>query len=365
MNKLAIFPLRTLLFLFFFNYLLGEDDILHLVHADTTKGKMINGERVDIMIGHIHAYQDTIHMFCDFAYRYSSQNLMEFFSNVVIDDGHRILRAEKIIYDELKRKADCFKRVRISSETDSLYAEKFVYYFKDKKAEAEENLYLFDKGNRASVWGDRGVYTTSNKKGDIYHNAKFEHSEECGGDTLFITAAQMHYEGLEPKRAIAVDSVVIQQGDFYATCDSAYYLISEEKIFLRGNPQAWQDDSEMNGDLIDVKLDSIEINEIYLTENAQIKTLADSLAKKYNLLRGKSIQVSLDEKRPRLVVARKNASSLYLIEDEGESEGTNAAIADSIILYFYEGEVDSIAIIGGVEGAFYPIDHKGEIEIEY
>jgi lipopolysaccharide export system protein LptA len=365
MNNCATVPFLAFFFLFFSNHLSGEDESLHLVHADTTKGKMIDGEHVDIMIGHIHAYQDTIHMFCDLAYRYSNQNRIELFSNVVINDGYHVVRADKIIYDELERRADCFDRVRISSESDSLYAEKFVYYFKDKKADAQENLFLFDKENHVSVWGDKGVYISSRKTGDIYRHAKFQHYETGKNDTLYITAVQLHYEGLEPKRAVAVDSVIIQKGDFYATCDSAYYLISEEKILLRGQPQAWQDDNEMNGDFIDVKLDSVEIHEIYLTENAQIKSLADSLAEKYNLLKGKTIQVSLVDQKPQLVVARKNASSLYLIEDDQKTTGTNAAIADSIILYFYEGQVDSIAILGGVEGAFYPADYEGEIEIEY
>jgi lipopolysaccharide export system protein LptA len=364
MNKIALIVGINFLSMFFLNYLPGEDNLLH-VNADTTKGRVIDGENVEILIGHVHAYQDTIHMYCDEAFRYRNQQRMEFFSNVVIDDGYHILRAGKIFYFEVERRADCYNGVRISGKSDSLYAEKFVYYFKEKKAEAQTNVYLLDKENHASVWGDDGFYSSSEKKADVYRNAKFRHYEQGEEDTLYITAGQLHYDGVDPRRAIAVDSVHISKGGFSAKCDSAYYLISEEKILLRGSPLAWQDDSEMKGDFIDVDLDSITIKEIYLRENAGIKTLADSMERKYNLLRGKSIQVSLMEKKPQIVVARKNATSLYLIENEGQAEGTNAAIADSILLYFVEGKVDSISILGGVEGTFYPFDYEGEIEIEY
>jgi lipopolysaccharide export system protein LptA len=342
----------------------GEDNLLY-VDADTTKGRVIDGENVEILIGNVHAYQDTIHMYCDRAWRYREQQRMELFSNVIIDDGHHILRADKIIYYEPERRANCYTRVRMSGKSDSLYAEKFVYYLREKKAEASENVYLLDKENNASVWGDYGFYNSSEKQGDVYENAKFRHFGEGEDDTLYITSGKMHYQGAEPKRATAADSVIIQKGNFYASCDTAYYLISEEKIFLRGNPEAWQDDNEMIGDSIDVELDSLEFKDIYLKENASVKTLADSVLQKYNLLRGKTIQVTLAEKKPQSVIARKNASSLYLIENDGKAEGTNSAIADSILLIFTEGEMDSIVILGGVEGTFYPIDYEGEIESEY
>jgi lipopolysaccharide export system protein LptA len=350
--------------MFLCNYLRGEDNELH-VRADTTKGRVLDGENVEILIGHVHAYQDTLNMYCDEALRYRQQKRMEFFSNVIIDDGYHILYADKIIYYEQQRRADCYTQVRISGKSDSLYAEKFVYYFNEKKAVAQANVFLLDKENHAAVWGDEGVYISSGRRGDIYQNAKFRHYEEGKDDTLYITSGHMHYEGMEPKRAVAVGSVRIHKGGFSATCDSAYYLISEEKILLRGSPLAWQDDNEMKGELIDVNLDSLIIKEIYLKESASIKSLADSIEHKYNLLRGKSIQVSLVQKKPEKIIARNNATSLYLIENEGQAEGTNAAIADSIMLYFVEGKVDSISILGGVEGTFYPVDYEGEIEIEY
>ena len=69
--------------------------------------------------------------------------------------------------------------------------------------------------------------------------------------------------------------------------------------------------------------------------------------------------------RPDRVIARRNAISVYQIEEDKIKQGTNSASSDSIIVYFKEGEADSISIIGGTEGIFYPADWKGEIKSEY
>jgi hypothetical protein len=134
---------------------------------------------------------------------------------------------------------------------------------------------------------------------------------------------------------------------------------------MRINPIAWQGASEMVGEKIDFTLDSLKINQIYLYEKAQISTLADSLEKKFNILRGKSIQISMLDAAPERIIARRNAISIYRIEENDIKQGTNSASSDSIIVYFKTGEVDSISIIGGTEGTFYPANWEGDIKSEY
>ena len=68
---------------------------------------------------------------------------------------------------------------------------------------------------------------------------------------------------------------------------------------------------------------------------------------------------------PEKVIARRNAISVYQIEEEKINQGTNSASSDSIIVYFKTGELDSISIIGGTEGIYYPAEWKGEIKSEY
>jgi len=357
--------LNTILIFLISSQLLASDGRLYLFHADSSLGKIVNGEKVRYLVGSVEAYQDTLRMFCDHAVFYEDRNIAEFTGNVLIDDSHHKLWADKIIYHTDSRTANCMGHVRISGINDSLYAEKFIYQFRDRNAWAEKNLYIWDKQNNAYVRGDAGEYKAERKESYVRGNAYFQHQQQNQPDTLIITSKKMAYYGAEPNRAIAEDSVRVFKGNVRASCDSAAYFVSDERVTMRINPVAWQGENEMTGMKIDFTLDSLKINEIFLYEKAQIKSLADTLNDKYNLLKGKMIQVSLKDGVPAKIIARRNAISVYQIEEKKVDQGTNSASSDSIIVYFKTGEVDSISIIGGTEGTFYPADWKGEIKSDY
>jgi lipopolysaccharide export system protein LptA len=349
--------------IYFFSVFIApqDDGRLHIVHADKSIGKMIDGEAVRVLSGNVEAYQDTLHMYFDEGIYYENDERARFSGNVIINDGHHVIRADRINYYPERRFAHCTGNVRISSSADSLYAEVFYYYFREGNARGEQNVFLWDKENNVRVWGDYGRFKSENKSTFITGNARFEQNDNSENDTLIITANQFNYFGIDPKRAIAIDSVRIRKGEVMAECDSATYLVSEEIVKLRVKPLAWQGASEMKGQTIDLKLDSLKIKEIFLTEDAYVKSLADTLREKYNHLQAKSIQVSMKDRQPYRVIARRNARSIYLLEEEG----TNSASSDSIIVFFKNGEMDSIAIIGGSEGTFYPLNYSGDIKNEF
>ena len=345
--------------------ILSSDGRLHLIHADRSFGKIIDGQKVRYLVGNVEAYQDTLKMYCDEAIFYEDQNLTEFNGNVLIDDSHHRLWADKIIYNTETRIANCLGHVRISGQKDSLYAEKFIYAFRSQNAEAEKNVYLWDKESNAIVTGDAAHYIADLNESHVSGNAYFAHHQRDQADTMMITSEKMAYYGLEPKRAVAEKNVRIFKGNVQATCDSATYFVTDESVALRIDPVAWQEESRMKGLKIDFILDSLEIKEIFLTDKAEITTLADTLENKYNILRGRSIQVSMINQEPDKIIARNNAISIYRVEENKVKQGTNSASADSIMVYFFQGEADSIAIMGGIEGIFYPADWKGEIKSEY
>lgn len=358
--------MRHLIFILILSLsVLAADDQLRLIHADKSIGKMIDGERVRILTGNVEVYQDTLHMLCDEAYFYEDQNRIEFIGNVYLDDGHYTLRAYHVIYYPDTRIAICLKNVRISSRSDSLYAEKFTYNFSNKNAEGEQNLFVWDKQNNARVWGDKGNYNSETQYTRITKNARFMHYNPGETDTLDITSRYMEYQARVSNYAMATDSVTIRKGELLATCDSARYDIEQEKIHLKVNPIAWQSESEMKGNTIDLILDSLTLTGILISGEAQIKTLSDSVLDTYDYLNGKSIEVLLADKKPYLITARHNASSIFLLKDNEIKQGTNIASSDSIIIFFQEGVMDSIAIIGGAQGTFYPPGYKGDMESEY
>ncbi len=363
MNKVHLF-FCSLILLSFTTLLYPGENMFHLVHADKSMGQVVDGERIRVLIGHIVAYQDTLRMYCDEATFYEDRAQIIFVGNVLIFDGHHKLWADKILYFTGLRYAECYGHVRISGVNDSLYAEKFIYQFNERNAEGEHNLFIRDKQNDVSIWGDAGKYIYVNRYSMVTGHARFRQISADRQDTLLITAKKLEYFAAEPKRAYALEEVNIYKDQVKASCDSATYLINEELVKLRVNPLAWQDQNEMSGRTIDLILDSLKINQIDINENAHLKSIADSTQKKYNHLRGKAIQIELENGQPQRVIARRNATSVYVAIEDSLNQGTNSSSSDSILVLFKTGEIDSIAIIGGIEGIFYPADYKGEIKGE-
>jgi len=356
-------------FLFFFLIiavsLIASDNKLHLVHADKTIGKTVNNERIHIWSGNVEAYQDTVFMYCDSSVFYEVQDKAIFIGNVLIDDGHHKLWANKIVYETKIRLATCYGNVRISGTNDSLFSDLFIYSFRNKSAKGKGNVFIWNKENGSMIWGDNGEYSDSLKESHISGNAKLIKPNKTQNDTLIVTSKIMDYYGNDSTLAIATDSVNIFQNNLFATCDSAVYDIEGDKVFLRVNPLAWQSDNKMSGSQINLELDSLKLKQIFVIGNAEVKTKADSIEDIYNTLQGESIQVIVENDEPQIVIAREHARSIYLIKEKNKKQGTNAASSDSIIIYFQKGVADSIIIAGGTEGTFYPPDYKGEFKSEH
>lgn len=333
-------------------------------HADRNMGKEVEGEQLRILEGNVHIRQDTLNMFCDRAVFFESKDKLEFTGNVLIDNGHRKLRAEKIDYYPNRNWADCFGHVVITGKTDSLYSRKFSYDFDAEYAVAEGNLYLADFENNVKIWGQFGTYEARNNRSKVRTDARLVQIDSSSQDSFIVTANRLKYIADSLAMAIALDSVTILQGKLKAICDSAIYFPDEEVARLYKKPVVWYENNELEGEEIKAIFDSLEIKFIEVTGDAIARSVVDSLKEKVNILKGEKIEFTIEEGEPRRIVSQVNAVSIYYLEENGVDQGTNFATSDTIYIYFEEGQLDSIDIIGGSEGIFYPENYKGEKAFE-
>ena len=334
---------------------------LELIHADKQVTKEVDGELLHLFEGNVHFRQDTLEMYCNNAIMYETKNKLQFSGDVLITDSHRRLRALKIDYFTRDRIAYCFNHVRIKTLNDSMYTEYLRYNFKTDEAEAEKNIYIYNAENDVQIWGQKGSYNPNIKQNLIRENARFMTVDSSSGDTLDITAVQLEYFGGEDKRAIATDSVTILQGALKAICDSAVYHTETELVSLYDSPFAWYEDNKLSGKFMQAQFDSLKLKEIIVTEEAKAVSLVDSISKRENILTGNKIHFTIENNKPKLVTATDNATSIYYLQTEDKKDqGCNYATSDTIMVYFAEGKLDSIAIKGGSEGIYYPNEYTGK-----
>lgn len=331
---------------------------IHIIHADLNLGRKVNNEQLRILKGAVHVLKDTINMYCDSAFYYEDRNKLELLGHVVVDNGIRKLYAQKIDYYPDEDLTECFNNVRVSGEKDSLFAQRLIYNLKTKEASAYKDVYLWSKQDNAIIMGEKGYFNNTDSYFRVTDNSHFIQIDTAGSDSFQVWAQKLEYFGDTLKYTVAVDSVKITKGDFRAHSDTAWYYSKSETSWLKGNPKVWVGKSELTGKRIRATFDSTKIKNINIYENAFAKTLNDSVNNEYNILKGKSIEFFLENEKPQLVIARQNASSTYYLE-EGSEKGINHSTSDSIYVYFKKGELDSIEIIGGAQGTYFPESYKG------
>lgn len=364
MNKILFILLRAFLTgMLFLNFAPAQQKGLELLHADKTIGSKTGGEKVSRFIGNVHFRQDTVDMYCDNAVFYEKRDKVDFVGNVRISDSKKTIWARKVEYYPDKRLAECTGMVKIKTADTEVSTDYLSYDFKNKLAVARGSLFIDDIPNKVKIWGDHGEHDGQLKYSLVNSNAKLVKIDSAATDTLVVTADRLEYFGRDSSKATALDSVTLLKGGLKAVCDTMIYMPDAEIAWLNQKPHAWYEENELYGSRMRVCFDSLEIKEILLIGQAKAINAEDSLKEKINVLKGRKILFKIKNKKPQNIISTGNASSVYYLKQDGEDQGMNQATADTISIFFKEGEVDSIRIRGGAQGVYYPGNYKGKKNI--
>jgi hypothetical protein len=136
-------------------------------------------------------------------------------------------------------------------------------------------------------------------------------------------------------------------------------------VFLEIEPRAQQKNNQLFGSQMELDLSGMELRQIMVRGDAIALSVEDSSAGKTNRLTGQEIIAFIVAQKIDQLWAYNNARSKYYLKEKEEEQGVNVASADTIRLYFKEGELDNISVKGGSQGIYYPAEYQGNIESEY
>jgi lipopolysaccharide export system protein LptA len=333
---------------------------VELIHADVSRGMRIGNEEVSVLEGNVYIRQDTMAIYCDVAKYFKSQNKVVLEKNVRIIRGKQVLTALKVTYFEKTKVAIAESNVNVRRPGQELSCDYLRYFYETDQSYARGNVKIIDRKNRTTITSREGEYLPDRSISKVWHDAHFMQADSNSIDTLHIYAEKMTYFFDSPRKATAVGSVVILKGDLEAHCDSAVYLIDEEKVFLEKNPVAKQQNNELSGEQIELLLPDMKLERIFVRRNALTVSVVDSARQQINRLSGKEIMAIMKDDEIDQLWAYNNARSQYYLEDERVVQGVNNASADTIKVFFKDGEVEYIEVIGGAEGVYKPENNVGK-----
>ncbi len=340
---------------------------LQLVHADSLVSISRDNEEITEVIGNVEFIQGDAYMLCDRAILWQQTNRTRLRGHVVIYDGKRTLKADRVDYDGEQRIEKAAGHVVFESKNRKLTANRLDYHQQEEWAEAIGDVTFQDLDERTSVKGRKAYYDRKKDYGYVEGDPQLTKADSTSGELFVIDGLKIEAWGSE-NRAVVTDSVRITKGDLTAHCMHADYRPDEHILYMNGNPIIWHRDFKMQGDSIDVTLNDTQFTGGLIRGKARIVS-KDSTHE--DVLTGNHITISVDQDTIRNILVEGQASSVYNIrpeeKDNSTDEGVNSVTGDRIVLIFKDEKLSRVRVLsepGQCMGTYKPKNDMSETKTE-
>jgi len=319
--------------------LLAKDQPVELLNADFSELRVEKENTIVNLVGNVRFRHEDAILNSDRAVWYRNSGQIIFMGNVRVEDDERIL-----------------------------YANRVVYFHKTKRVDADGNVKLLSKKDKSLITGEHGEYDRQSKYARFILQPRLVSDYTNPDSAVTVDSKVMEYF-IDEKRGIASGDVKIIKAKMKAFCDTAFYYSQENKIVLKSNPRAEQEESELSGKEIEIMLGENRIKQLIVRGDAKTthRELADSgKASRESFLAGKQINFLLEEDKLKEVKVFGNASSLYYSSAKDTlHRGKNEASGDTINLFLENSEVKRVLVMGGAMGTYYnPIKIRNDSLIQ-
>ena len=336
----------------------GKAEKMRLMNADNFMGAIEKGQNVRKLRGNVRFRHGKTDVFCDRATQYLRDQRWVLENNVVIDDGETKIQADLVSFFERMKFYQASGNVLVTTDSTQMSAKKMKYFIDEQKTIAELDVRIVNEKDFTVITGAQAIREVENDYVKIMGKPVFVQNDSSGNEKMRITGELMEsFEGGERFRV--EDSVRIFHGDVRAEAGESEFVASESVMTLLENPKAWQQQNEMVGDTIRLKLENQQIHEVHLLSNAKATLYPDSLAKgqKPSTISGKNIFAHLHNEMLEQVIVDGTAILDYFVYENGEFKGKSHSEGDKITLYFAANNVigmKSESNPGKAEGNFAP-----------
>jgi lipopolysaccharide export system protein LptA len=279
-------------------------------------------------------------------------HIADFFHHVIVDDDSATTFANHVTYDRNNRNSFAYGNVYIKGKFTNviLTGDTIINFPKESytKAYGKPVLYQIDtiKVIRYdSSVNEKTLLMNDTSKITIY---KF--------DTLSVSCDTMEaFRNGDSSRYVFTGNVEMTKGNSYAKANKAIYYNDKEIINLTGTPVVWYDSTQLHADSIVISLPQKRLNEIRAYGQAIAGSRDDTLnPDRINQIMGDNVNVLIIQDTIRRINSYANAKSLYFSATSESDEGAARNSADSIIIDFDMGKVDTILWLGGIQGEYFP-----------
>ncbi|MBC8205349.1 MAG: hypothetical protein H8E87_07550 [FCB group bacterium] len=334
---------------------------LILKHAERLINRERGGEIVKELIDNVWITRGDMSIKCEHAFHYEKAERIEFEREVYYADSLRELWADKLIYYIASDRLTAMGSVKIVQDTYETQCVRAEYSDQREDVHLYYDVHIYETAENMELTGDQGYGDKTMEYARVTGNCQLLQYDSTGAELMRIDAKMMEYYHSE-SRAQATDSVKIYKDDVTGSCRILKFFREEDKAVMFINPVVMRGLEEMRGDTIHIFFREEKISMIELFGSASALTPAEYVEGEYNQLYGGYIMVQLEEQKVKFIDAVDNAKSVYFLAEDEKPKGANSVSGDRLMLNFTGGELETINVITGVEGTYYPEGYRGVIK---
>ncbi len=281
-------------------------------------------------------------------------------STIVSDSG--FIQTSHGWYNTETEDAKLFNRSEIYSNdtTQVLIGDTIIYNRLSGDAEVFGNMYMEDFKQRAILYGNYGTYNEQTEYGmatDSAYVIDYSQSDSLflHGDTLKMLTDSIY------KDIKAYYNVRFYREDMQGVCDSMSFVQRDSTLYLLGDPVLWNDENQVLGERIDVRLNDTTIEMAHVREYA-LAIQSREKDGQYNQISGRDMKIYFDNGELRHLLVDGNAESLYyLVEGDsiGSIIGLNKTESAYLSMDFRDSELEKLKLWSATQAVTTPLSLLG------
>ena len=398
MNLRNVIPVLSLSVFWSAAAISQEGKVIVLDHADSLVSSVINGQEAQELIGHVAITQENVHINCDRAIRFMQARVFTLIGHVKVREDSLTITAPRGTYYRDDRRAEAFDDVHLDDGKTQLSAGYGQYFVNERRAFFQSHVVVVDSAStvtadsltyfrdarRSIAVGNVKVYNSPDNLtitgGHLVHDANRQYSRmtvhpvliqldtATSGkiDTLQVRSIVMESFRDSVRLLVATDSVEIVRADLAGLAGSARFFTQGDSILLRRTPVIWYERTQVTGDSINVYLRKRKLHRVNVLGNAFAISRSDSLhPERFDQITGDLMKLFFVDQGLDRIDVESHAISVYHVYEDSLANGLNKTSGDRILMFFADGKVRSIKIVGGVEGQYFPENMVLNREREY
>ena len=318
------------------------------------RGRYLRAQGMLFLDDDVRLVDSTTTLTCDHASYAEDTDMLQVNGRVVVRDRDAVLRAPRGIYDRRSGRLELLDGVQGVEGEKRIDADRAIYHRDTQVIQARGRVRGSDEASRIVLRADSVDYDRRSKEARATGNPVLE-SRDPKGELTELRAITLRLN-TESRVAEAIDSVTIQRDTLRARADYALYDDRADRGWLLGSPRAWDDETTITGDTLEVWSRERELVRFVVRGNAVIDYQGRSPANVGEASRivGERVDVHFtDEDIDSLVAVGRAVNDYTAVPRSGKTSESNRAEGDSITVVFRDRKVDRAVVRGSARGEYH------------